>query len=56
MECDTAKYVVYGNTSAGAALQVMIIKLNDQQKLNMKGEGIDLYVGIIIFPSDYRHP
>lgn len=50
MECDTAKYVVC------AALQVMIIKFNDQQKLNTKGEGIDLYVRIIIFPSDYRHP
>lgn len=55
MECDIAKYVVYGNTNTGAALKV-IIKLNDQQKWNMKGDGIDLYVGIIIFPSDYRHP
>lgn len=55
MECDTAKYVVYGNTSTGAALKI-IIKLNDQQKLNTKEEGIDLYVRIIIFPSDYRHP
>ena len=55
MECDIAKYVVYGNTSTVAAVKV-IIKLNDQQKLNMKEEGIDLYVGIIIFPSDYRQP
>lgn len=59
MENDTAMYVVFGNTSYNClriALKVMLIKLNDQTNLNRKGEGIDLYVGITIFPADYRQP